>query len=412
MSKSLKNFVTIEEALEISTPRRLRILFLIQPWDGSFTYSDQSLEEARSKEKRFSEFIGNTKSMERELIRTWMKREIKAPSAAERKFTELLNAKKAQAHQSILNNFDTPGSMVALNEIVDGFYSYKEEAKEALAFPICLDAGRYVTRILQVFGVDFSSESGEGGTTTREELITPFVEDMVAFREEMKAIAAIISNVDAKVKVLNACDKLRDETIVERGVSLQDEGGKAVWKFRDPKEMKAEIAEAKRKALEEIEIKRANAIKKAHDDLNTLDSTIQTGDGSGMFRNAEFSEWDENGIPIKDATGQPVSKSRLGKIIKQRTSAAEKWERLNATVQKEGFASLEDYVQFRRDDFERIKRGEPLSSSSASGKKKTTAAPQSSFFTVNGDQFPTFIERLRGKNFTSVQEYSAFLSSS
>ena len=50
MSKSLKNFVTIGEALQASTPTQLRILFASSRWDKPVTYSSAAAEEARRKE--------------------------------------------------------------------------------------------------------------------------------------------------------------------------------------------------------------------------------------------------------------------------------------------------------------------------------------------------------------------------
>jgi cysteinyl-tRNA synthetase len=41
MSKSLKNFITIRQALKEHTPRQLRLMFLLQAWDKSMLYSDQ-----------------------------------------------------------------------------------------------------------------------------------------------------------------------------------------------------------------------------------------------------------------------------------------------------------------------------------------------------------------------------------
>lgn len=39
-----------------------------------------------------------------------------------------------------------------------------------------------------------------------------------------------------------------------------------------------------------------------------------------MFKTAEFSAWDEDGLPTKDAEGEPVNKSRAKKLRKD-------WER-------------------------------------------------------------------------------------
>ena len=413
MSKSLKNFVSIEEALQISTPRRLRILFLIQPWDGSFTYSDQSLEEARSKEKRFSEFLGAIKAMDRDLIRTWLKREINEPSAAERKFVELLSAKKNEAHLAILNNFDTPGCITALGDIVDAFYAYKEEAKEAIAFPMCLEAGRYVSRMLNVFGVDFEGSDDAGAS--KEEIVTPFVEDIVGFREEIKAVAQHCDS-ETKVKILKACDRLRDETLVERGVSLQDEGGKTVWRLRDPKELKAEIAEVKQKIQQEAEAKRARTLKRAEEEIEGIEAVLKAGDGAGMFKTAEFTEWDANGVPTKDAKGEPVSKNALKKMTKEREGAQQKWDRLRASAEKEGFSSPAEYLEAKKAELEDLRSGNVATKKKpAAGGKATIATTghhhHHASFTVRGHVYPTLIPRLKGKHFESVEEYLAFVGS-
>ena len=45
MSKSLKNFITIKQALEHFTARQLRMLFLLQPWYKTIDFSDQTVTE-------------------------------------------------------------------------------------------------------------------------------------------------------------------------------------------------------------------------------------------------------------------------------------------------------------------------------------------------------------------------------
>jgi cysteinyl-tRNA synthetase len=52
MSKSLKNFITIKEALTKYTARQLRILFLMHSWKDNMDYSDQSMEAVLSFEKK------------------------------------------------------------------------------------------------------------------------------------------------------------------------------------------------------------------------------------------------------------------------------------------------------------------------------------------------------------------------
>lgn len=52
MSKSLKNFITIREALEKYTSRQLRLAFLTTAWDGPMDFKDDVMEEMKSLEEK------------------------------------------------------------------------------------------------------------------------------------------------------------------------------------------------------------------------------------------------------------------------------------------------------------------------------------------------------------------------
>lgn len=51
MSKSLKNFVTIQQALEKQTATQLRLAFLLHSWKDTLDYSDNTMEMAVQFEK-------------------------------------------------------------------------------------------------------------------------------------------------------------------------------------------------------------------------------------------------------------------------------------------------------------------------------------------------------------------------
>lgn len=51
MSKSLKNFVTIQDALKRHSARQLRFAFLLHAWKDTLDYSDNTMEIAVSYEK-------------------------------------------------------------------------------------------------------------------------------------------------------------------------------------------------------------------------------------------------------------------------------------------------------------------------------------------------------------------------
>ena len=54
MSKSLKNFITIREALGKYTARQLRLAFLTTAWDGPMDFKEEVMEEMKSVEDKIS----------------------------------------------------------------------------------------------------------------------------------------------------------------------------------------------------------------------------------------------------------------------------------------------------------------------------------------------------------------------
>ena len=67
MSKSLKNFTTIKEALaRDASARQLRLLFLLQTWDGPMKYSHGGLAEAKDYEKTVQAFCAKVKALLRD----------------------------------------------------------------------------------------------------------------------------------------------------------------------------------------------------------------------------------------------------------------------------------------------------------------------------------------------------------
>lgn len=51
MSKSLKNFITIQEALKKNTATQLRFAFLLHSWKDTLDYSPNTMEMAIQYEK-------------------------------------------------------------------------------------------------------------------------------------------------------------------------------------------------------------------------------------------------------------------------------------------------------------------------------------------------------------------------
>lgn len=59
MSKSLKNFITIREALTEFSARQIRLLFCLQAWHRPMTFNNASREEMVTKEATLKNFFQN-----------------------------------------------------------------------------------------------------------------------------------------------------------------------------------------------------------------------------------------------------------------------------------------------------------------------------------------------------------------
>eukprot|EP00958_Prasinococcus_capsulatus_P017518 scaffold1977_cov269-Prasinococcus_capsulatus_cf.AAC.1 len=113
MSKSLKNFITIRQALREHTPRQIRLIFLLQAWDKPMNYTDQAVADAKAKEQHFKNFFGAVKA----LLRTDWPAAPQSWRDQEKRAQARLLELQALVHRSLLDNFDTPSAMQALVEM-------------------------------------------------------------------------------------------------------------------------------------------------------------------------------------------------------------------------------------------------------------------------------------------------------
>eukprot|EP00299_Pterocystis_sp_00344_P019187 c9546_g1_i2.p1 GENE.c9546_g1_i2~~c9546_g1_i2.p1 ORF type:complete len:879 (+),score=259.52 c9546_g1_i2:47-2683(+) len=313
MSKSLKNFITIKQALKEHSPRQLRLMFLMQPWDKPMNYSDQTVDDAKKKEALFRNFFGNVKS---ELRKDWLASAVGFQQGeVDRKFLEFGVEVQSQVHAALCNNFDTPAVIQALCDLVSETNKYLDRPG-IKAIPTLRKHALYVTRILRILGVvegsddiGFSLGSGEGD---REAQITPYVGALVDFRDKVRA-AALLSK---DVPVLQTCDSIRDDVLPGLGVRVEDKTDGSLWKLDNPAVLKQEIEEKRRKQNEAQAKKVEGQLKKKLEEIAKATEAVTPPDQ--LYRsNPEYSEFDETGVPTKDKAGTEISKAQIKKMKKQ-----------------------------------------------------------------------------------------------
>jgi cysteinyl-tRNA synthetase len=249
MSKSLKNFVTIRQALEQHSARQIRLMFLMQPWDRSMQYSDQTIGEARAVERKLRDFFGQAKALRRE---PWLAKRT-APSAADAALIARVGAFNARARAALLDNFNTLGVMTEMLALCADAADAMRAAPEAQPGVLAVsEAAVAVTRMLRVFGVaeqdDFGlplgggADGADGGGGSREAHVTPYADALVKLRDSLRVHAK-----GAKDKELLAlCDAVRDSVLCELGIRVEDPVGTATdsaWRLDAPDALRREVVE-------------------------------------------------------------------------------------------------------------------------------------------------------------------------
>jgi len=316
MSKSLKNFITIRQALESFTARQIRLFILLQPWDKRVDFSDQTVNEAKTKEATLLSYFGEVKAV---LRQGWLGRPT-SWGERERELHEGVLKHQAGVHACLCDNFNTAGAMGELLSIVSEANAYRTATSSPDALLLKRGA-MYVTKILRVFGVitqdDFGFPLASGSGDNYEAQVGPIVEALVRFRDEVRATAKASS--PPLAKFLQQCDALRDSTLVELGVRVEDKGtdGGAVWKLDDPetlrKELREKLAMAAQVAAEKL---RNKVVVKAAELTKALSASVPP---SELFTQPQFAgkygaALDASGKPTTDAKGEALSKAEAKKI--------------------------------------------------------------------------------------------------
>jgi cysteinyl-tRNA synthetase len=353
MSKSLKNFTTIREALEKGswTPRSLRIIFLLGGWRDGIEITEDLIKAGSGWEDRMNNFFINTRDLAAQ--------ETLASEATDDTLSKALKTAQETAHQHLCDSFNTPGAMYAISELV-GIYNSADKSK--LDPKDILEAAKWVTSMVNIFGLNDGSESAEIGWSGIDvpEGAKPYLYPLSTMRDSLRQLArtkegvssetvrSIVEKVDPAVKlpsesdqsyrfarvfadfrdtisslaesdnlskeILSLCDRVRDVDLFDIGVYLEDRDNKPALVRPVTRELiqarEEKAARARQKQLDK-EKKEKEAREKAEKGrLSHLD----------MFRTAEYSAWDQDGLPTRDSAGEEMTKSKAKKLRKE-------WER-------------------------------------------------------------------------------------
>ncbi|KAJ7569164.1 hypothetical protein O6H91_01G064100 [Diphasiastrum complanatum] len=344
MSKSLKNFITIKDALKKYSSRQLRLLFVIQAWDKPVHFSEAVMNEAIGKEKQLLNFFKIVKNSLKKacpegdsLVQGLHnnQRFDNEDFKLQRSFKEA----QSQVQQRLEDNFDTAGALLALLNLISAVHLYFEKMVGGnVKLLLVRKVAEYVTKILQVFGLSNASENEIGfgsdsstKTDNAENVLGPYLDAISSFRDQIRAAAK--AGVP-KESILQLADDFRDRTCVDLGVRLEDTQGGSIWELVDPNILRSERDDKLQKAaeanLKKLESHRDRKMK----DLEKLEAAALAPKEYFIEQIDKYSAFDDRGLPTHSADGKDLSnkaKRDVEKLMKKKEDEHKKFtERLNS----------------------------------------------------------------------------------
>jgi len=324
---------------------------LLQPWDKPMNYSDQTVDDAKAKEKYFKNFFGAAKSV----LRNDFVSERQGWTEADRALWETLNEIQLKVHKSLLDNFKTYDVIQHLVDLVKECNTYltaESKPKNLLIQKVAI----YVTKMLRIFGVvegsdkiGFGSDGGEGGS--KEEVIAPFVDAFVDFREKVRVAAKTKSSPG---DLLKECDDVRDDTLANLGIRVEDGADSSVWKMDDPETIRKEVEEKRQKAAEAAAKKKKAKIEKLEKDLQKAEKDRLTP--VEMFKSGsnadKWGSYDDDGKPLTTKAGEPLSKSQKKSVDKEAKNQEKNHQKL---LKSAGDQGIDAYISSLQKDLENLK---------------------------------------------------------
>ncbi|KAL3993443.1 E1A/CREB-binding protein [Sarotherodon galilaeus] len=320
MSKSLKNFITIKDALAKNTARQLRLAFLMHSWKDTLDYSSNTMESAVQYEKFMNEFFLNVKDILR--APTDITGQFEKWETAEVELNNSFCDRKSAVHEALCDNVDTRTAMEEMRTLVSQSNSYIASKKSAKLRPnrmLMESIAAYLTNMLKIFGAIEGSDpigfpmGGQSQSVDLESTVMPYLTVLSDFRERVRKIAR-----EQKVtELLQLCDVVRDDMLPELGVRLEDhEGLPTVVKLVD-KETLLKEREEKKRMEEEKKMKKLEAAKKKQEQEMAKLAKMKIP-ASEMFRSEtdKYSKFDETGFPTHDVEGKELSKGQAKKLRK------------------------------------------------------------------------------------------------
>ncbi|KAL0213511.1 hypothetical protein RCL1_007137 [Eukaryota sp. TZLM3-RCL] len=303
MSKSLKNFTTIRDAISQYSPRLVRLFFVSRPWDSKIDWSAQSMDQVVVIDKQILNFYQNISIYLRtnEFVFAPSK-----PSFESSSLYEELISTKSQVHSLLCQNVTCHEVISVLTKLINKTNSAMAKAK--IPVELIKNVYDYINSILVIFGLDYESTLSLTNCESDRLSVDKVLDILSSFRGKVR-FSGLSNDVSS---ILALCDSLRSEVLLPKGVALEDrDQGECVWKMVDYEEVlrekkrQEEAEQRKNKSRDALQARIAEKAEKAKISPTDL-----------VRDDTKYSQYDETGMPTHDLEGNLLSKNAKKKLQK------------------------------------------------------------------------------------------------
>ena len=341
MSKSLKNFVSIEDFLNnynssditkatnaLESPAddfRLWCLGLSGSYRGPATFSTSRIKEARSVRQKILRFLLDGETW----IRSNEKEEelsTKVLHDEECELFKVTDGAKRRSLSALENDLDGSTFVSELLVIVECGMKYINKKNRGPVEPLISSIGE-IRNLLRLVGftdatTEAGSQTGNSNSHSNSKICEDtLIEALVQFRSTVRNIALDEPEIsEGMKKVLALSDELRDSILPEVGVQLIDSNDREIednWKYCLPR---TPLPDRKKSNI----INDTSSSSNGSSDLTSIPliDFFRVGQYEGIF-----SLYTEDGIPTHNADDSEVSKRSLKKLLKKRENHRERLDK-------------------------------------------------------------------------------------
>lgn len=376
MSKSLKNFTSIRDALAPGedgvpawTSRMIRIVLLLGSWKDGVEITEGLVGIAKGWEEKITNFF--LKAVDIELS---SKDAASSQPSSSSSLSVALEKAKKETNAALCDSFNTPMVMQIISTLVTEANTAISNGPSADPSAL-LSVAHWITRIVTIFGLNgkvspstttigwegvsiptpaqpiiyqlsqirdevrrqaraksvqpdvlegLVSQPSPAPPTAENE---PYVTAYQTFQTQVKTALAQPSGIETEL--LRLCDSLRDTVLWDQDIYLEDREAPLPALVRPlDAQMKAARA-ARERAAEEKRLAKEQRVAEEAAKKAALAEKAKVPPQE-MYRTDEFAEWDANGVPTKLKSGEDLPKTRRKKLEKDwkaQQTLHEKWKK-------------------------------------------------------------------------------------